>query len=178
MYMEQGNLVIRDATIADAELLCNWWNDGEIMAHAGFPKGLGITAQEVLTHLQTGQGSERKGRLILEIDGVPAGEMSYSPVSEHVAEIGIKICDFNLQNKGTGTQCLRMLIRYLFEAQGVHKIILDTNLKNTRAQHVYEKLGFRKIAVRKNAWPDQLGELQTFIDYELSITQWSQIYQP
>lgn len=178
MYMEQGSLVIRDATGADAALLCNWWNDGEIMAHAGFPKGLGLTEQEVLTQLHTGMGSERKGRLILEIDGVPAGEMSYSLVSEHVAEIGIKICDFNLQNKGAGTQCIRMLIRYLFEAQGVHKIILDTNLKNTRAQHVYEKLGFRKIAVRKDAWADQHGELQTFMDYELPVTEWSQRDQP
>ncbi|WP_342550193.1 GNAT family protein [Paenibacillus sp. FSL P2-0089] len=172
--MQQGNLVIRDATVADAELLCSWWNDGAVMAHAGFPKGLGITEQEVLTQLQTGRDSERKGRLILEIDGAPAGEMSYSAVSGHVAEMGIKICDFNQQNKGAGTQCLEMLIRYLFEAQGFHKIILDTNLKNTRAQHVYEKLGFRKIAVRKNTWADQDGELQTFVDYELSLTEWTQ----
>ncbi|MEK3878397.1 GNAT family N-acetyltransferase [Paenibacillus sp. FSL M7-0420] len=174
MYMEQGNLIIREATMADTELLCNWWNDGEVMAHAGFPEGLGITEQEVLIQLQTGTDSERKGRLILEIDGTPAGEMSYSAVSGHVAEIGIKICDFNQQNKGIGTRCLGMLIRYLFEAQGFHKIILDTNLKNTRAQHVYEKFGFRKIAVRKNAWADQHGELQTFIDYELSLTEWTQ----
>lgn len=176
MYMQQGNLVIRDATVADAELLCNWWNDGEVMAHAGFPKGLGITEQEVLTQLQTGTDSERKGRLILEIDGAPAGEMSYSAVSEHVAEMGIKICDFNQQNKGAGTECLGMLVRYLFETQGFHKIILDTNLKNTKAQHVYEKLGLRKIAVRKNAWADQHGELQTFIDYELSLAEWTQSF--
>ncbi|ETT57742.1 GNAT family acetyltransferase [Paenibacillus sp. FSL R7-277] len=172
--MQQGNLVIRDATVADAELLCSWWNDGTVMAHAGFPKGLGITEQEVLTQLQTGTDSERKGRLILEIDGAPAGEMSYSAVSGHVAEMGIKICDFNQQNKGAGTECLGMLVRYLFETQGFHKIILDTNLKNTRAQHVYEKLGFRKIAVRKTAWADQHGELQTFVDYELSLTEWTQ----
>lgn len=174
MYMEQGNLVIRDATVADAELLCNWWNDGEVMAHAGFPEGLGITEQEVLTQLQTGTDSECKGRLILEIDGAPAGEMSYRAVSEHVAEMGIKICDSSQQNKGAGTRCLGLLIRYLFEAQGFHMIILDTNLKNTRAQHVYEKFGFRKIAVRKNAWADQHGELQTFVDYELSLTEWTQ----
>lgn len=66
MYMEQGNLIIREATMADTELLCNWWNDGEVMAHAGFPEGLGITEQEVLIQLQTGTDSERKGRLILK----------------------------------------------------------------------------------------------------------------
>jgi len=45
---------------------------------------------------------------------------------------------------------------------------LDTNLKNTRAQHVYEKLGFRKVRTRINAWKDQLGELQSAVDYELT----------
>jgi len=31
----------------DAELLCRWWNDGKIMAYAGFPYRLKTTVQEV-----------------------------------------------------------------------------------------------------------------------------------
>lgn len=60
-----------------------------------------------------------------------------------------------------------MLIHSLFLNYGYKKIILDTNLNNTRAQHVYEKLGFKKIRVRDNSWKNQLGELQSFVDYEL-----------
>ncbi|MEK5492555.1 GNAT family protein [Paenibacillus sp. FSL R7-0297] len=172
MYLQEENLVIRRATAADAQLLCSWWNDGEVMAHAGYPNGIGTTEHEVLAKLQTGSAPERKGRLILEIDGIPVGEMSYSAAAERVAEIGIKICDFRAQNQGAGTRFLMMLISYLFEVLGYHKIILDTNLKNTRAQHVYEKLGFRKIAVRNHAWTDQLGEWQTCIDYELTEAEW------
>ena len=37
----------------------------------------------------------------------------------------------------------------------------------TTAQHVYEELGFQKIRIRENAWKNQLGELQSFIDYEM-----------
>ena len=47
------------------------------------------------------------------------------------------------------------------------KIILDTNLNNTRAQHVYEKLGFKKVRVKNNSWKNQLGEWQSSVDYEL-----------
>ncbi len=36
-----------------------------------------------------------------------------------------------------------MLIEELFH-MGAQLIFLDTNLNNTRAQHVYEKLGFKK----------------------------------
>lgn len=59
-----------------------------------------------------------------------------------------------------------MLIGWLFQ-NGYSKIILDTNLKNTRAQHVYESLGFRKVRTNIDAWKDQIGQLQSSIDYEL-----------
>lgn len=78
--------------------MASWWNDGAIMAHAGFPEGIGTTEQEVRNILQATKTPERNVRLILEIDAIPAGEMSYSTVADDVAEIGIKICDFNQQN--------------------------------------------------------------------------------
>ncbi|MDT3428655.1 RimJ/RimL family protein N-acetyltransferase [Paenibacillus forsythiae] len=166
MYLKSGNLVIRNANAGDAQALCNWWNDGRIMAHAGFPNGIGTTEQEVLDKLKT--DSDRGRRLILEIDHVPVGEMNYRTVEENVAEIGIKICDFSQQEKGFGTTFLTMLISFLFEQLLYHTIILDTNVKNTGAQHVYEKIGFRKMAVRIDTWKNQLGELQSSIDYELT----------
>ena len=47
-------------------------------------------------------------------------------------------------------------------------IVLDTNAKNTRAQHVYEKIGFRKVALHLNSWKNQLGEWQSSIDYKIT----------
>ena len=41
MNITKGRLTIRNATPDDAQQLCIWWNDGEIMAHAGFPNGTG-----------------------------------------------------------------------------------------------------------------------------------------
>ena len=62
---------------------------------------------------------------------------------------------------------LSMLIASLFRDLGFEKIIPDTNLKNERAQHVYEQLGFTKLRVNENAWKDQLGKWQSSVDYEL-----------
>ena len=61
---------------------------------------------------------------------------------------------------------MSLLIRELFH-RGYTKIVLDTNKNNTRAQHVYEKLGFHKVRIHENSWKNQLGELQSSIDYEL-----------
>ena len=38
-----------------------------------------------------------------------------------------------------------MLIKYLFKEMNYDKIILDTKLNNKRAQHVYEKIGFKQV---------------------------------
>ena len=159
-------LTISNATDEDADLLAAWWTDGKIMAHAGFPNGTGETSQCIAEKISKDDDDICR-RLMIEYDKIPIGEMSYYNVGNDTAEIGIKICDFSKQNKGYGRILLSMLIHSLFLNYGYKKIILDTNLNNTRAQHVYEKLGFKKIRVRDNSWKNQLGELQSFVDYEL-----------
>jgi RimJ/RimL family protein N-acetyltransferase len=165
MLLIYKNLRIRNAVQEDAQLLCQWWSDGKVMAHAGFPNGLNVTPEEIMRGLSSDSDDTHR-RLIIEVDHVPIGEMNYRNKGNNVAEIGIKICDFTMQNKGYGTLYLRMLIAGLF-ANGYEKIMLDTNVNNIRAQHVYEKLGFSKLRVNHNIWENQLGVLQSSVDYEL-----------
>ena len=108
MELQHGNILLRDATKADAKQLAEWWNDGAVMAHAGFPNGLGTTEEEVAEDIGT-------GALIIEEAGKPIGEANYRIVDDKVAEIGIKICVFDCQNRGIGKIVLSMLIRYLFD---------------------------------------------------------------
>lgn len=166
MLLKHKNLTIRNATTDDAKLLASWWNDGKIMEHAGFPNGTGQTAQSIAESLKNDTDNTHR-RLIIEIDDTAAGEMVYRNKGSGVAEIGIKICDFSKQNKGNGKILLSMLINSLYNDLGYKKIILDTNLENKRAQHVYEQLGFVKLRVNENSWTNQIGELQSSIDYEL-----------
>ena len=46
--IQYENLTIRQAEASDAKQLATWWNDGAVLAHAGFPTGVGTTAAEVL----------------------------------------------------------------------------------------------------------------------------------
>jgi len=162
-----NDIVIRNATVADAAILEHWWNDGTVMAHAGFPNGTGQTAEEIAEKIKSDADKVHR-RMMIELAGTPIGETNYYQLSEGVAEIGIKICDFSKHNKGYGKIILSMLISYLFDELGYKKIVLDTNLNNKRAQHVYGQLGFRKVRLRENSWRNQLGELQSAVDYELT----------
>ena len=49
----------------------------------------------------------------------------------------------------------------------VMKLVLDTNLNNKRAQHVYDLLGFNRVKTNIDSWTDQLGVLQSSVEYEL-----------
>lgn len=164
MYLKNSNLVIRPANENDAQILCHWWSDGKIMAHAGFPNGIQTDINELIDKLS--KETDKSRRLIIEIDSNIVGEMCYR-IDKDIAEIGIKICDFSYQENGYGTKAISMLISYLFDDMKVKKVILDTNLNNTRAQHVYEKIGFVKTNVRMDSWKNQLGLLQSAVDYEL-----------
>ena len=118
---------------------------------------------------------------IIQYDAKRIGELNYI-LNEDYAEIGIKIWDTSYQNNGYGKSLLKMLINFLFtdkkinNALSLKKIKLDTNLNNKRAQHVYEEIGFKKVATNIDAWKDQLGNLQSSIDYELSRDDYKKLY--
>ena len=165
MNISFDDIHIRNAVYKDCQQLADWWNDGTVMAHAGFPNGIGTTPKEVGSHLA--QESDDKGRtLIIEYASRPIGEMNYRSIDDNTAEIGIKICESDYQNRRLGRVIMSLFIKELF-SMGFEKIILDTNLKNLRAQHFYELLGFQKIRVNQDSWTDQLGQRQSSVDYEL-----------
>ena len=178
MRLEQGKLCIKNAEQEDCRQLVSWWNDGAVMAHAGFPNGLGTNEEKVQKQIAADSDDTRR-HLVIWYDGNRIGEMSYAnlgdsleetgedTIENRTADIGIKICNPTFQEKGLGKIVLSMLIRELF-SRGYTKIVLDTNLKNKRAQHVYERLGFQKVNIRMDAWIDQVGEKQSVVDYELT----------
>lgn len=166
MLLQYKQITIRDAAVSDALLLAKWWNDGAVMAHAGFPKGLGTTAEKIAGDIAQDTDDTRR-RMMLLCGGTPIGEMVYRNMGSQTADIGIKICESAYQERGIGRIALSLLVRHLLQS-GYTRIVLDTNLKNTRAQHVYEKLGFQKLRVNIDSWQNQLGQWESSVDYELT----------
>ena len=59
--------------------------------------------------------------------------------------MGIHLRDDSVKNKGYGTQAERLILQYAFEELGMRAVNADAVLKNTRSQHVLEKVGFRYV---------------------------------
>ena len=157
------DILIRNAEESDAAQLASWWNDGSVMAHAGFPNGVNTNEERIKEQIKNYTDQHRV--LMIEYKGKTIGEMNYE-FSDDRCEIGIKICDSTYQEKGLGRVILTLFIEELFK-MGAKTIFLTTNLNNKRAQHVYEKLGFKKIRIEYDSWTNQLGEKQSIVYYEL-----------
>lgn len=174
MRINKDNIVIRSAVIDDAILLNTWWNDGNVMEHAGFPNGLGEPIEDTIANIKSWEGKLSQ-LCIIEVDNKPIGELNYCIEDDGAVYPGWKICDTNYQNKGYGPKIIIMLFEFLFTDETINskftirKIVWDTMLENKRAQHVYEnKIGARKIDIHENAWQDQQGAWQTAVNYEIT----------
>jgi RimJ/RimL family protein N-acetyltransferase len=117
MEIRSDNICIRKATIDDARILCTWWNDTEIMAYAGFPNGWNISEEEIVKMLSK-ETDKDAGRLIIEIDDKPCGEMVYNNKENNVVELGLKMCDPAIITKGYGAKALKMFMNHVLDTIG------------------------------------------------------------
>ena len=62
---------------------------------------------------------------------------------EEFYELCRLMIDFRYQNRGYGTQAIRMILEEMKSRFGCKEIYLSTGPDNVRAKHVYEKVGFR-----------------------------------
>lgn len=85
--------------------------------------------------------------------------------SEHVGTLGI-IIRREFRNLGLGTQLIEFAIEES-KQNGKKKIVLGTLVTNTFAIRLYEKLGFRRIGIRKK----QFYMKKKYID-ELLMEKW------
>ena len=171
--LTQGALRIRSAREEDAPLLNRWWNDGGVMAHAGFPRGLHQPLEDTL-HAVRGSLSHGGTLCILEVEGAPVGECSL-PVRSGEGRPGWKICEADQQNRGYGPRFIRMTMDYLFSNPEVTRVVWDTMADNARARKVYDRLpGVRCLGVLPAAWQDQLGVWRDGVGYELTREAWQQ----
>ena len=106
-----------------------------------------IYTPEIADHyFDTNSVPDRRMFAILT-DGQIVGEckLKYIDTDKRECSMGIHLRDDSVKEKGYGTQAERLILQYAFEELGMIAVNADAALKNTRSQHVLEKVGFRYI---------------------------------
>jgi aminoglycoside 6'-N-acetyltransferase len=100
--------------------------------------------------------AKRGGRLVVEVDGTPIGDVSWrperwgpSPESECPA-IGIALLP-EWRGMGYGTIAQQLLVDHLFEVCNANRVQSDTAIDNPAEQRALEKAGFVREGVVRSA---------------------------
>lgn len=101
------------------------------------------------------QAADRRAFLVM-LGERPIGEiiLKYIDWEKRTGVLSIHMVNDSVKNRGYGTQAERLALRYAFDVLGLLAVNADVVRKNTRSQHVLEKVGFRRV-----------GEDDTFFYY-------------
>lgn len=137
----------------DAPQFVAWLSDLELtrfMLGSSWVLGLGAE-REFLTKMAAGQNhfaivETATGRLL--------GACGFDGIDDRqgTAEVGIFVREKSFWGRGYGTEALRLLLDFGFAIRNYHNILLKVKAFNTRAIRSYEKVGFRTIGVRREAF--------------------------
>ncbi|MEL7668542.1 MAG: GNAT family protein [Actinomycetota bacterium] len=133
---------------ANAEQVRAWLNDPEVnewMLSGQLPIS---RAQEAgfyeLTERQWNEGSAYRFEIHAADDGRLIGITGLDSTSllHRTGEVGIFIGSLADQNRGFGRDAIVTLLRFGFDALGLHRIGIKANAENERAVHLYSSIGF------------------------------------
>ena len=86
------------------------------------------------------------GRVFLAImrDDAPIGEVVLKNIDQtrKHCTLGISLQNDSVKGRGYGTRAEILALEYAFGEMGMETVFADSILKNTRSQHVLEKVGF------------------------------------
>ncbi len=93
------------------------------------------------------QRKKEKKQIVFAImrEGSPIGEVLLKEIdyNKRVCTLGICLQNDSVKGKGIGTKAEQLILDYAINQLGMKTVYADAILKNTRSQHVLEKVGFR-----------------------------------
>lgn len=95
---------------------------------------------------------------VVELDGDVIGFVqAYEESDPEYRHAGIDLfLDPLFHGRGLGQDVVRTVARYLFEARGHHRLVIDPAAANARAIRCYEAVGFKRVGVTRSSWWDHV----------------------
>ena len=135
----------------DTEQFTRWLNDQEVVqyldiAHINVSLPAEEKAMQRLINEHTYSIIDKKTDSLI-------GNCGLSDINHlnRTATVGIFIGNKDYWGKGYGTEALQLLLDYGFNTLNLRNIMLCVYSFNERARACYEKIGFKKIGVRRKA---------------------------
>lgn len=132
-----------------------WFADPEVRRHLALYLPFSL-AQEERWFENLLERLERREDVVLAIEtaeGVHIGNVGLHRIGwrNRNAELGIAIGERSYWNQGYGTDAIRTLLGLAFREMNLHRVFLRVDADNARGIRCYEKAGFRREGVLREA---------------------------
>lgn len=148
----EANIYLRLMEEADTDRIIAWRNREDVRRNFIYQEPFTRQGHEnwVKTMIRTGRAVQM---IIVDLAGdVPLGSVYIRDIDRehHKAEYGIFIGMPQARGRGVGTAAARLMLRYCFEEEGLHRVYLRALARNRQAIRSYEKAGFVKEGFLKD----------------------------
>lgn len=128
------------------ELYKSWENDPAIYYDMNLFTTYKYDENAVNRYFESKQNPSRILFAIMK-DGKPIGELQLKSIDQESKECSLSIHMQNdaVKGHGYGTRAEQLALQYAFDTLGMVAVNADTVIKNTRSQHVLEKIGFQYV---------------------------------
>lgn len=152
--IEGNSILLRPAKESDIEAYLTFLQDTEMNLLTGSQKA--FTREEIeawIRKINVINEDRFDSMIILKETGELLGEVVLNDMDtiNRSANIRIGIQGTQHRGKGYGTEALLLMLRYGFQKLNLHRIHLGVYAFNPRAIHVYEKIGFHREGVERDA---------------------------
>jgi len=152
-FLEGTRVYLRPIELADTDWYHAALYDRETRKLTGTQKH--YTREQIARYIE-GKSQDSSSVLLLiakSDDDSLIGDIAIQNIDSYNrnANIRLAIISEAHQGKGYGTEALRLMLDYGFGVLNLHRIELNVFAYNERAMHVYEKVGFKREGVQREA---------------------------
>lgn len=159
---------------ADMETYARWFSNIELQKFTTYDRVFPQTVGQAEQFRQRGIEQGRYAFTIrLRDDDTPLGNISLKGMDwrSRSCSVGIAIGEPDYWGQGYGTEAMQIILRYAFLELNLNRVELEVLASNERAVLSYEKVGFQREALKRQALFRD-GRYQDFIVMGILRREW------
>lgn len=143
-FLVGDKIYLRPLELTDAAAIAPWFNDPEVTRFLRRYQPMSLFAEEEFLRRQASNETDVVlGVVDKETDQLIGSAGLHPEYRCRTAQFGIGLGEKTSWGRGYGTEATRLMVGHAFDTLNLNRVWLHVYEYNPRAQHIYEKLGFR-----------------------------------